>query len=157
MDSWLWIWLAVVVVSLIAEFATMEMVSIWFVLGGLVAMILSAFHVMVEIQIAVFIAISVALLLSLRKIVLKYFSKDNVKTNFEAIIGRSFELIDPIKKNQNGSLKVNDVVWTAISEDSDAEIESGTEVVITALRGNKVIVKIREKEKEIKENKEKKK
>lgn len=147
MDNWLWIWLAVVVVSLVVEFSTMELVSIWFVLGGLVAMILSAFHVMVEIQIAVFIVISVALLLSLRKIVLKYFSKNSEKTNFEAIIGQTYEIIDPIKKNQNGSIKINDVVWTAVSENPDVEIKSGIEVLAVALRGNKVIVRVKEIEK----------
>ena len=91
------------------------------------------------VQIAVFLVLSVALLLGLRKITLKWLTKNNVKTNTDSFIGKTFELIDPITKHANGSIKINGVVWSATSEDGSL-IDSGTEVVVTSIRGNTVIV-----------------
>ena len=40
--NWIWVWLGIVVVALVLEFITMELVSIWFAFGGFVSLIMSA-------------------------------------------------------------------------------------------------------------------
>ena len=144
MDMWLWIWVGVVALSMIIEFVTFELVSVWFIFGGIISLILAACGVSYVIQIAVFLVVSIALLLGLRKITLKWLTKRTEKTNVDSLIGQTFELIDSITKNKNGSIKINGVVWSATTEDKSS-IKSGVEVVVTSIRGNTVIVAKKDK------------
>ena len=138
---WIWVWLAVTAMGLITEFITMEIVSIWFVFGGVIAMILAGLSVAVEIQIMVFIAVSLVLLLSFRRLALKHLlKKPQEKTNAESIIGRTYKLLSDITTIDNGTIKINGVVWTAVTED-DSELKAGTFVEVLRISGNKYIVK----------------
>lgn len=137
----IWIWLAVTVISLVVEFITFDMASIWFAAGGLISLILAACGVGLTWQLIVFIVVALTLLFSLRKIALKYLQKGSVfKSNTDGIIGKTLTLISPIKKNEPGTVKVNGVVWTAITEDN-SELEQNEDVVVVNVIGNKIIVK----------------
>ena len=72
---WIYIWLGVVAFSVMIEFLTMEQVSVWFIGGGIVAMILAAVNVDPVIQIVVFIVVSLVLLLSFRRMVMRFLMK----------------------------------------------------------------------------------
>ncbi len=88
---WIYIWLGVVAFSVMIEFLTMEQVSVWFIGGGIVAMILAAVNVDPVIQIVVFIVVSLVLLLSFRRMVMRFLMKnDNAKTNADALVGREY-------------------------------------------------------------------
>ena len=139
---WIYIWLAVTAFALIIEFLTSEMLSIWFAGGGLVAMILAAFNVPWAVHIIAFIVVSVILLLSFRKIILKYFDKGDYKTNADMVIGKEFKLIAPIRFNEPGNIKVGDVIWNVIS-DNDAPVPEGTIVTVVEIKGNKYVVKVK--------------
>lgn len=142
--DWIWIWVSVVAVSLIIEFSTMEMVSIWSAIGGVVALILAALNVGIEVQLIVFFAVSIILLLSLRKIALKYLLKNNnAKVGTDLIIGSTHKLLTEITNDNNGTVKINGVTWTAITT-TDEELPVGTEVEIIEIKGNKLIVKKKE-------------
>jgi len=73
--TWLYIWFSVVVLSIVVEFFTTRLISIWFGIGALFAMILSAFGVWCQIQIIVMIVVSVLGLFLLRKPTLKLINK----------------------------------------------------------------------------------
>lgn len=151
MTTWIWIWLAIIVVCVIIEAATMELVSCWCIIGAICALILELCHVSVEIQWIVFGVVSVGLLLGLRKITKKLLIKDNERTNAEAELGKTTILITPIKRNENGTIKLNGIVWTATTKDN-SEIEAGQTVQLVNLEGNKYIVKQIKEDKENKEN-----
>ena len=76
---WLWIWGIVTAIALIAEFLTSHLVTIWFAVGGLVTLLVVALapQLFIVWQIAIFATISVVLLVSLRKVCLKYFNNTN--------------------------------------------------------------------------------
>ena len=136
----LYFWLGVTVVALVLEFITADMVTIWFAGGGLIAMILALLKVSIYVQIPVFIAVSIVCLLCFRKMVMK---KLNVKTsnlNADSVIGKEYILLTEIGFNKPGSIRVNDVVWSAISENEMDEIAEKSKVRIIGLRGNKYIV-----------------
>ena len=139
--DWLWIWLAVASVSLILEFCTMEMVSLWTAIGGLIAMILAACGVKLEFQLIVFFATSITLLLSLRKISLKFLQKDNTKTNSDSLIGTTHTLVSDIKENNMGTITISGVTWNAKTIDNSS-IKAGKKVEIIEIKGNKLIVKL---------------
>lgn len=138
---WLYIWLAVTAAALIVEFITAELVSVWFVGGGLVAMLLAGLGLDWYIHVPAFIVVSFLLMLCFRRLVMKKLNKDEVKTNAETVIGKEYELLTAIGFNQAGSIKINGVVWTAVAEDDNAEIPAGTKVIIEKIEGNKYIVK----------------
>lgn len=138
---WLYIWLAVTAAALIVEFITSEMVSVWFVGGGLVAMLLAGLNLDWYFHVPAFIVVSFALMLCFRRLVMQKLNKAAVKTNAETVIGKEFELLTDIGFNKSGSIKINGVVWTAVSEDENAEIPAGTKVIIEKIEGNKYIVK----------------
>lgn len=138
---WLYIWLAVTAAALIIEFMTSELVSVWFVGGGLVAMLLAGLGLDWYIHVPAFIVISFVLMLCFRRLVMKKLNRGEVKTNAETFIGKDYELLTAIGFNQAGSIKINGVVWTAVTEDENAEIPAGTKVIIERIEGNKYIVK----------------
>ena len=148
MDSMFWVWMAVIVVTVVIEMSTMELVSIWFTLGAVIPFILAGTKLVGwEIQVIIFIALSAILIIFLRKItkrwLMRHSSKDNLNTN----VGKKVKMLDDLKGDDPGHVKINDVVWTAKSETNE-EILKGEMVEIVRMSGNKVIVKkIENKEK----------
>ena len=137
---WIWIWVAVVAISLIVEFATMEMVSLWTAVGGVCALILAACEVGFEIQLIVFFGVSIILLLSLRKITIKYLLKNTQKVGTERVIGTKTKLLSEITNDEPGTIKVNGVVWSATTDNGEP-LAANTIVEFVEIRGNKFIVK----------------
>lgn len=137
--TWVYIWLGVVALSIIIEFVTADLVSVWFIFGGLVAMILALFDVQLIWQLVAFIVLSVLLLATCRRPFVKLIGREKQSTNADALIGREFVLLSPISFETAGSVKVNDVVWTASSENG-AEIKAGEVVRVVAISGNRLIV-----------------
>ena len=68
------LWLALTILFVIAEAATVGMVSLWFAGGALVAMVAALLNWPVWLQAALFLAVSGLLLLALRPIVQKHFT-----------------------------------------------------------------------------------
>ena len=142
METMFWVWLGIVAVTLILEIVTLDLVSIWFSIGGVIPLILSAIgEIPIEIQIVVFVVISAVLIIFVRKIAQKFLFKgnENITTNVDALIGKKCRLLEDIDLEKNGSLKVNDIVWTAKSKD-DKVIKKGQLVEIVGVEGNKMIV-----------------
>ena len=140
----IWVWLAVVAVSLIVEFMSWDLTSIWFAVAGLISLILSAIDgIAWEVQLAVFIVISALLLIFVRKICRKLLLKNmNTKTNVDAYAGKRSKLLKAIGTDENyGEVRFNGVIWQAMSE-SGEEIEAGTEVEVVRVEGNKMVVRL---------------
>ena len=138
----IWFWLAVVVVSIAIELVTYEMVALWFIPSGIICMILEACNVEPLIQVVVFIVVSLILMLTLRKVVLKYMTKsgNDSKTNQDTIIGKEYKLLAPISFNQPGTVKINGTEWNAVTDNEEDEILEKTIVRVKAIKGNKLIV-----------------
>ena len=142
MQWMIWVWLAVIVISLIYEFISVSLTSFWFAVGGLVSLILAATgKVNLLWQIIVFILVSLIFLLSLRKFALKFlFRKNNEKTNTSALIGREALLIGEINQFDTGTVKLDGVEWTCTSVNPGETIPSGSVVKIEQIKGNKLYV-----------------
>jgi membrane protein implicated in regulation of membrane protease activity len=136
----IYVWLAITVIAIIVEVATTDMLSIWFAGGGLVAMLATALKAPLIVQVCIFVAISVALLLLFRKAVLRKLSNGEGKLNADSVIGKEFILITAVGFNSPGTIRVNDVVWSVVSEDQSANIPEKTKVKVVGLKGNKYIV-----------------
>jgi|LGVE01.1.fsa_nt_gb membrane protein implicated in regulation of membrane protease activity len=141
MDNYdIWIWVGVIVVSLLVEFASMDVTSIWFSVGGLFALILAGIGVGLEIQIVVFIAISILLILTVRKWARNKLLESEEKTNLDLMKEERFKLITEITETQQGTIKYNGIAWTAITSNGES-IKEGEWVNVIEIKGNKLIVK----------------
>ena len=143
----LWIWLGVIVVAAVIELMTFDLTSIWFAISGVVALVLSAIDgISWDIQLIVFIVLSAVLIVAIRPIAKKFlFRHMNDKTNAASIVGKKVAMLSTASFGVLGSVKIADVVWSAIPTDETETIEEGTIVEIVEIRGNKLVVKKYEK------------
>lgn len=144
MAEYLWIvWLAVFVIALLVEWATSELVSLWFALGALIALVFSIVPgVAWWVQLIVFAVISFATFLFIRPMLKKLIKRDQVDTNIDEIVGKRGIMTDEYTDLHQGEVKINGVLWTAINTNENEKIEKGTKVTVVAVEGNKLIVKI---------------
>ncbi len=134
------IWFSALVLFGIAEAATVSLVSIWFMAGTLVALIAAICGAPIWLQVLLFLAVSVALLASLRPLVRKFVTPKLTRTNVESLIGKTAVVTENIDNiSAQGSAKVGGVVWTARSTDGDP-IPAGAQVIVDRIEGVKVFV-----------------
>lgn len=151
MEQYMWIiWLSIFVIGLIVEAIGTDLVSVWFSIGSVLALILSFIPgVPFWVEIIVFFVVSVACLLLVRPLARKYLRGQIVKSNADGLIGRKGMLMEKIDSLHRGLVQIGDVKWTAIGIEDDTKIEKGAVVEIIAISGNKLIVReVPEKEKE---------
>ena len=135
------IWLAALVILLLAEALTLGLTTIWFAGGALIALIAALVGANVWVQLGIFLAVSLLLLIFTRPAALRYMNKSTLKTNVDSLtgeVGVVSERIDNLEAT--GKVKLNDVLWTARSEDGTV-IEEGAVVEISRVEGVKLIVK----------------
>ncbi len=137
---WVYVWLGILALSLIIEFVSLELVSIWVAVGSLVAMILAFCNVSPTIQLIVFGVVTIACILGLRRIAMKFLFRNKGKTNLDVIIGTTHKLIKKVNADELGAVKINGVEWSVKSE-NDEEIDAGTIVEVVSVEGNKFIVR----------------
>ena len=134
------IWLALLVVFLIAEASTVTMVSLWFAAGALGAMLIAMLQGTVWLQITVFVLVSLILLALLRPLARKHFTPKLTATNVDSVIG-SQGLVTVAIDNVNaaGQVKLGGMEWTARSS-SGEPIAAGTRIRVDRIEGVKVFV-----------------
>ena len=135
------IWLAVLVVCVGIEIATMGLTTIWFAGGALVSAILAALNAPLWLQIVAFFVVSLILLYLTRPVAVKYFNKDRVKTNVESLIGRQAIVISETDNLQGiGQVTVGGQEWSARSVKDDVQLPVGSVVVVRSVSGVKLIL-----------------
>lgn len=139
----IWIWLAIFIITFIVEAATSDLVSIWFSIGAVVSIILSLIEgIPYYVEIIVFAVLSLVLLIATRPMVKKILKNQERKTNADDLIGKTVKVMETITEDLHGTIKINDVIYTASLSDNDTDtILEGTKVKIIGINGNKVIVK----------------
>lgn len=134
------IWLVVLAILLVIEFLTLGLTTVWFAGGALVAFLVSLAGGPLWLQLLLFIAVSVVLLLFTRPLAVKYLNKDVQKTNVDSIPGQKgivTATIDNLKAE--GQVTIQGMEWTARAKNGNT-IEKGKVVRATAVEGVKLIV-----------------
>lgn len=137
------VWIIFAVFMLICEVLTTQLVSIWFVLGGIAAAISCIFTDDLLIQTLVFVSVSLIALLATRPFVKKFLkNKKKEPTNSDRLIGRvAIVTMDIVNQTGEGQVNVDGKIWSAKSSD-DREIKTGASVKITSIEGVKLVVEI---------------
>ena len=134
------IWLVLIVVFLVAESTTVALVSTWFAIGSLAALLVALTGAGMGFQICVFLIVSAVCLTALRPLVRKHIAPKLTKTNVDAVIG-STGLVTVAIDNVTavGQVKLGAMYWTARSA-SGEPIAEGTLVKVERIDGVKAIV-----------------
>lgn len=140
------IWLVLMLVLAFLEAATTQLVTIWFALGALAAMLASIFHAPLWLQVVLFAVVSAAALILTRPLAKKFMKTDKVPTNADRVLQKIGIVQDAIDNTAaTGTILVDGSVWSARSADG-SRIPPGTRVVVERIEGVKCIVKTSEKE-----------
>lgn len=132
------IWVIAFLGLLLVEFLTVGLVSIWFAVGALGALITSFITESVLIQTIVFVIVSVITLIVTKPLMKKFKVTNFEPTNSDRVIGKVVEVTKEIKSNEYGEVVVFGTVWLAAS---DKNHKVGSKVVVQKIEGNKLIVK----------------
>lgn len=135
------VWILLIIVLLIIEALTFNLITIWFAIGALGAFITSYVTDNISLQVTFFALITLLSLILTRPLVKKWISVTPEKTNLDAAIGKTAIVIKKIDVNELGRVKVDGKEWTAKGEQL---INKGEKVIILRIEGVKLIVKKKE-------------
>ena len=143
------VWFCAMVALLIVEALVPGLVSIWFALGALAALISSMLDAPIWLQIVWFFLVSIVSLVLTRPLAKRYVNARAVRTNADMAIGQDCvvtETIDNVRGT--GAVSVGGKIWTARMVSPDGHAEKGAVRRAVRIEGVKLIVE------EICENKE---
>lgn len=131
-------------VLIFVEFVTVNLVSIWFAMGAISAMVVSLFTNSIFIQLVIFIIVSIISLILTKPIVEKITNKKVEPTNLDRVIGKTGIVTKKITVDNYGEVKVLGTIWTAVS---DENLDEKDKVIIKKIDGVKLVVSKKEEEK----------
>lgn len=137
----IYVWVGLMILFAAVELVTPQLVSIWFAVGSLGALITAALNAQLWLQILIFIVVSVIMIFVTRPLYRRFIKTKLVPTNSDRLIGQAGVVIEAIDNLQGkGSVKVQGQVWTARSENGEP-ISENTHVTVIRIEGVKLIVK----------------
>ena len=140
LEGMVFVWLFVIVAAIVLEASTVSLVSIWFVPSACISMILALCDVKLWIQLMVFFAVFLLLMVILRPVFKKNMGLKIVPTNADTLIGMQAVVIEPIDNlHAKGQVKIRGQIWTARSANEKIVYEEDEIVTVVAIEGVKLI------------------
>lgn len=134
------VWCVLLVLFIVTEAATAQLVTIWFAFGALVSVIAAVCKAPLWLQIALFTVASVGSLMATRPLVKRVVTAKKQPTNADRCIGKTAIVMEPIDNALGqGQVSVEGATWTARSADY-RPISVGDKVKIERIEGVKLIV-----------------
>ena len=134
------VWFGLLVTFIVVEATTVSMVSAWFAIGALAALITELTGAPMGFQITAFVVVSAVTLAMLRPLAKKHFNPKITRTNVDALAGKTCLCVTAIDNLAScGQVKIGDVEWSARSTTGEP-IPAGTQVKIDRVEGVKVYV-----------------
>ena len=137
-----WIWVALLALFIIIEASTAQLLTIWFAVGSLAALITTFITDNIVIQVIVFVVVSAIALAITRPLVKKMTKTQKQPTNADMYIGKDAVVTEDINNLEaKGLVKVGGSVWTARTEVDNYTIPAGAHVTVIKIEGVKLIVR----------------
>ena len=141
------IWLGLFILLLVIEIITVGLTTIWFAAGALAALAANVLGADFFVQVIIFLAVSVVLLIFSRPWAEKHLNRNRVRTNYERVIGKVIRITEKVDNlNQTGKSVVDGQEWTVRSKKDSDIFEAGTLARVVAVSGVKLIVEKCEEE-----------
>lgn len=134
-------WGLVLAIAAVAELATLNLVSIWFAAGALIAMIAALLDAPPMVQFILFGVSSIAGFLVFMFLIRPKLDRRAVTpTNADRIMNKEGVVTDPVDSTKgSGLIRVEGQIWSARTEE-EGLLPKGTPVRVTGIRGVKAIV-----------------
>ena len=138
-----WLWLGLFLFAILIEALSQDLIAIWFALGALVSLVLSAIPGLAwYVELIVFAFVSFFVMFLTRPLAKKLLQNAIRYTNVDEMVGKRFEVLKEISKYQNGEVKINGIIYTAsLMEEEYENIAAGEIVEVVTFKGNKVVVR----------------
>ena len=134
------VWLVGLVLFGVVEAATAGLTVIWFAVGCLAALGVTALGAKLWLQVAVFLAVSLATLAITRPLVQKYVNNKKIPTNADRCLGQTARVTEAIDNvAETGAVYIDGKTWSARSADG-SPLPAGTLVTVLRMEGVKLIV-----------------
>ena len=139
MTTWFWIIIALATLGL--EIITVgTLVSIWFSIGAVAAYLAALMELVFEVQLLVFLVVSVLAFITIRPLAKRFFSAKQQPTNADRYIGQRVTVTERATDEKWGAAVIQGVRWS-LREADGKTVEVGESVDIIALEGAKLLVK----------------
>ena len=136
------VWLVLMIILLVIEGVLPGLVSIWFALGALAALLSAIVGAPLWLQIVWFLLISVVSLILTRPLAKKYVNSKTTPTNADMLIGQECVVTEAIDNVLGlGAVTVGGKVWTARTENPDIKAAVGQTMTVVRIEGVKLIVR----------------
>ena len=140
-------WLVAFGVLLLIEIFTLGLTTIWFAAGALAAFLLAVLNLPMMVQVIVFLAVSILMLVFTRPIMTKHLNAKTTKTNAESLVGGKARVLIPVNNlKSEGQVKVNGMEWTARSTQDEVTFQKDEMVRIAGIAGVKLMIEKFDKE-----------
>ncbi len=134
-----YVWLTLFLVFLGLEIiSTGIFFFLCFSTGALFSMLCSLLGTSFQTELIVFCAVSLGSILLIRPLFRRYFAKKKIETNVDSLIGAPATVVEKIRENKTGKIKIAGEIWLAVAKE---EIDFGENVVIESVQGTKLIVR----------------
>ncbi len=134
------IFIGIIIVAIVAEALSVQMVSIWFAFGGVGGLIAYMAGADLVLQIAVFLVTTALCLVLSRPLAKRIKAEKDVRTNADRLIGAHGTVTDDIVPDEmSGRVHIGGNSWSAVSLDNTA-IKKDTKVSVKKIEGAKLIV-----------------
>lgn len=140
MDKIELVWLGACIMLFILEAVTVGLVSIWFALGALAALVVSLIGGPFWLQIIVFLTVSALTLWLTRPLVKKHFNNRHEATNADSFIGKQCVITQDVDNiASTGQAVCQGKTWTVRSTNG-MPIRKGEKAVVDSIEGVKLMV-----------------
>lgn len=135
------LWVVALIILVLLELATVQLVSIWFVIGTIPAIAVAAFGGPVWLQLTVFLVVSVLILIFARPYLVKRFGSSPQATNADRVLNTTGLVLEEVNNlAETGRVSANGLTWTARSQHDNVVIPKDTQVTVLEIQGVKLIV-----------------
>ena len=135
-------WTCAIILVLVIEAIVPGLVSIWFAVGSIPALISALFRGPVWLQVVLFLVTSVVALALTRPLAKKYVNSRVQPTNADMLIGRDCVVKETVDNLQGtGAVSVAGKVWTARAENENEILPVSSVAQVLRIDGVKLIVK----------------
>ena len=135
------VWLTAMILLLVVEAIVPGLISIWFALGALSALVSALLGAPVWLQVVWFVVVSVVTLVLTRPLARRYVNGSAVATNADMLIGRECVVTEEIDNiHGKGAVSIGGKVWTARTAEDGQKAAVGDVLRVLRIEGVKLIV-----------------
>ena len=136
------IWLGILVLALVVESMTCDLIAVWFMPAALIAAILAFCNVPFFVQLLCFILVGLLLAIATRPLCRRFIGSRAEKTNANALVGKTALVTEEIRNiDEVGEVKIGGLCWSARAEDPTRVIAVGEQVGVLDIQGVKLSVR----------------